>query len=250
MWAILSAFVLFFSILHIQEWRVSGQLSVCQANCVSSDRLTGSTRMPDTLTHPWKVASFPASNGGFCKLGCQIFYTEVPKNTTCKRLCGYFYRYKITDNYNDLAEEAKLECQNGCDIALQICQAGYYCNTGIMLPCQPGTYREAVTDVSIVALKEAATCTPCPYGRYRSTQKGKSPDDCTKCPIGTYANVTGSITESDCQRCPAGQNAEEPGMRLCKCITEGSCDLTVNGDTFYKNGVDYYRETVPFIGRW
>ena len=105
---------------------VYGQLDLCQSNCVSSDRLVGSTRMPDTLTHPWAVAAFPTSNGGFCKLGCQIFYAEVPKNTTCHRLCEYFYRYNITVGYSDLIEEAKLECQNGCDIGLQVCQAGRF----------------------------------------------------------------------------------------------------------------------------
>jgi hypothetical protein len=47
-------------------------------------------------------------------------------------------------------------------------------------------------------------------------------------------------------------NAEEPGMRLCKCITGESCDLEFkrSGNTYYNNGVDFYRETVPFIGRW
>ncbi len=226
------------------------QLAVCQKNCESSDRIVGATRMPDTLPHPWAVASFPSSNGGFCKLGCQIFYTEVPRNTTCRRLCQYFYRYKLTDQYNDLAEEAKLECQDGCEIALQVCQAGYYCTEGLMRPCPPGTYREAVKDISIVALKESKACTKCPYGRYRSTFKGKSADDCKKCPKGTYANVTGSIQDSDCLRCPAGQVAEEEGMRLCKCITGDSCDLTVSGQQYFKNKVDFYRETTPFIGRW
>eukprot|EP01031_Cornospumella_fuschlensis_P024188 gene24188-29257_t len=213
-----------------------GQLELCQANCQSPDRLTGPTRMTDTRPHPWKVAPFPASTSGFCQLGCQIFYVNVPKNTTCKRLCGYFYRYQITAEYSDLAEEARLECEDGCDIALQVCQAGYYCSTGVMLPCPPGT--------------EAEECTPCPYGRYRSTQKGKSADDCNKCPIGTYANVTGSVQQADCQRCPAGQNAEEEGMRLCKCITEDSCDLQVAGRDYYSNGVDFQRETIPYIGRW
>lgn len=229
---------------------IFAQLSLCQSNCASSDRLVGPTKMQDTRTHPWKVARFPSTNSGFCKLGCQIFYTEVPKNTTCKRLCGYFYRYKITDQYNDIAEEARLECEDGCDIALRICEAGYYCNTGVKLPCPGGTYREAVTDVSVLALEAAASCTNCPYGRYRSTEKGKSADDCSLCPRGTYANVTGSVKQSDCQRCPAGQNAEEEGMRLCKCITSDSCNLTLAGEDYYVNGVDYYRETVPFIGRW
>ncbi|RYY86821.1 hypothetical protein EON63_05105 [archaeon] len=123
---------------------VMGQLELCQANCESSDRLTGPTRMTDTRPHPWKVwygyehgvwglsiyihmgmghviwarvhthsyfnihlyhtipypyyiqvAPFPSSTSGFCQLGCQIFYVNVPKNTTCKRLCGYFYRYYV-----------------------------------------------------------------------------------------------------------------------------------------------------------
>ncbi|RYY86822.1 hypothetical protein EON63_05110 [archaeon] len=30
-------------------------------------------------------------------------------------------RYKITADYSDLAEEARLECEDGCDIALQVC---------------------------------------------------------------------------------------------------------------------------------
>jgi hypothetical protein len=119
-----------------------------------------------------------------------------------------------------------------------------------MLPCGPGTYREAVSNVSVSSLEQAKACTPCPYGRYRSLDKGKSADDCSLCPVGTYANVTGSTRESDCQRCPAGMNAEEPGMRLCKCITPESCGMVEDKKVYYKNKIDYYRETVPFIGRW
>lgn len=234
-------------------WRdgfVGAQLEVCQQNCASSDRLTGPTRMTNTHPHPWKQAPFPSKNEGFCKLGCQIFYVETPKSTTCKRLCSYFYRYRITAGYSDLAEEARLECEDGCDIALQVCQAGYYCSEGLMQPCPPGKYREAVKGTSIVELDAAQECTECPYGRYRSTQKGKSADDCTKCPVGTYANVTGSTKQADCKRCPAGQNAEEEGMRLCKCITGDSCGMVVEDREYFSNGIDYYRETVPFVGRW
>ena len=248
-----SIFLIVFLVLcvfnHI-EWRADAQLSLCQSNCVSSDRLTGPTKMLETRQHPWAIAAFPTKQSGFCSLGCQLFYNEVPKDTTCKRLCNYFYRYKITVGYNDLAEEAKLECQDGCDIALQVCQAGYFCNNGTMLPCPAGTYREPVTDVSILALEKANECTKCPYGRYRSTNKGKSADECTKCPIGTYANVTGSVQQSDCLRCPAGQNAEEEGQRVCKCITKGSCGSEIDNNVVYSNGVDYYRESIPFIGRW
>lgn len=232
------------------DFTVHAQLELCQSNCASSDRLVGPTRMLDTRPHPWKIAEFPTKQQGFCALGCQLFYNEVPRNSTCKRLCNYFYRYKITVGYNDLAEEAKLECQDGCEIALQVCQAGYFCDSGVMLPCPAGTYREPVTDVSIVALDKAAVCTKCPFGRYRSTNKGKSADECTKCPIGTYANVTGSVKVSDCLRCPAGMNAEEEGQRLCKCITGDSCGTTIDKLEMYSNGIDYYRESVPFVGRW
>lgn len=231
---------------------IYGQVSLCQSNCLSSDRLVGPTRMNATKTHPWKVASYPSKNAGFCQLGCQIFYFEVPKQTTCHRLCKYFYRYNVTVGYSDLIEEARLECENGCDIALQVCQPGYYCDQGFMHPCGPGTFAPGVDNVSVVALEAARACTPCPYGRYRSLDKGKSPDDCSLCPVGTYASETGSKLASNCKRCPAGMNAEEPGMRFCKCITPGSCDLHVRNDPreYFGNGVDYYRETVPFIGRW
>ena len=37
----------------------------------------GPTKMTDTRPHPWKIALFPSTNGGFCKLGCQLFYVEV-----------------------------------------------------------------------------------------------------------------------------------------------------------------------------
>ena len=77
---------------------VFGQVELCQSNCQSSDRITGliskkkiqlfififhyylrkgPTKMTDTRPHPWKIALFPSTNGGFCKLGCQLFYVEV-----------------------------------------------------------------------------------------------------------------------------------------------------------------------------
>lgn len=228
----------------------TSQVTLCRSNCAAADRLTGPTRMPDTLDHPWHTARFPSTNSGFCQLGCTIFYNEVPRNTTCKKLCGYFYRYKVTAGYSDLITEAKLECQDGCDIGLQICQAGYYCNNGQMLPCPAGTYREAVTNVSIVALEQAKECTKCPFGRYRSTIRGKSADDCNLCPVGYYINARGSTSINDCVRTPAGQVAQNMGMRLPTCITPDSCNVTINDITYFSNGVDYYRETVPYIGRW
>lgn len=240
-------------------------LYLCQENCVSSERLTGATKMLYTRQHPWKIAQYPSKQVGFCKLGCQLFFTEYPKNITCKRMCDFSYRYKIPVEYSDIAEEAIKECRDGCDIALAVCQAGYYCNNGQMIACPPGRYRDPIPDLSVGALKTAFECFPCPYGRYRFRDKGKNKEECTYCPIGKYANVLGSVLVSDCQRCPAGKHAEQTGMRLCKCITRDSCQLSVKRpgavdakvrEFFFvqtdslEYGIDYFRETIPFMGRW
>src|SRR5690606_20318363 len=114
----------------------------CQSNCVSEDRLVGPTKPLATRPHPWKPAPFPTLFDGFCKLGCQLFFSENPTNVSCKRACDWSYRYKITVEYNDLIEVGLNECIDGCNIALLTCQTGYYCNDGAMLPCPPGRFRE------------------------------------------------------------------------------------------------------------
>ena len=149
------------------------QVDICQANCASTDRLTGPRRMENTLPHPWSQAVFPTENFGFCQMGCQFFFSEFPVNTTCKRLCDYIYRYQVTVGYSDLAEQAINECRDGCDIALQVCQPGFYCNHGEMHPCQAGRYRETIDDLSIQSLNSATVCTECPPGRYRASERGK-----------------------------------------------------------------------------
>jgi hypothetical protein len=227
---------------------VTGTVERCQGNCdAGSSRLVGPTKPANTRPHPWKKAPFPYPFDGFCKLGCQLFFSEDPYNVTCKQSCDYSYRYGVTVQYSDLGEVAKLECRDGCDIGLLICQEGYYCDGGMMRTCPPGRFREGDTD-------HVTECIDCPYGRYRVRDKGTSADVCTKCPKGKYNNATGSLSPDDCLRCPAGMTAEEEGMRLCKCITIESCEmyLTVDGKDYlyYKNGIDYYRETVPFVGRY
>lgn len=228
---------------------ISGTIERCKANCASPDRIVGPTRPAHTRPHPWKIAPFPTPRQEFCQMGCELFYSFEPVNTTCKHICDKTYRYKVTVGYNDQAEEARLECHDGCDIALQICQAGYFCTLGRMLPCPAGNWRGNETGIVV------RECIPCPHGRWRSREKGESADDCTKCHVGKYLNETGAIAESQCLRCPAGKAALQEGMRLCLCITPASCDLELKRDeesarTFYKNGVDYFRESVPFEGRW
>ena len=221
----------------------------CNLNCVSPDRIKGPTRPSDTRPYPWKIAPFPTPHDSFCKMGCQLFFTEYPWNVSCKSTCDLVYRYRVTDGYSDQAEIARLECHDGCDIAVAICQAGYYCRDGFMKPCAAGTYRDSGTGETV------HQCIDCPYGRYRARDKGKSADECTKCTYGKYSNITGAISESACLRCPAGKTALEEGMRLCVCITKESCDMEFQRpgqktETYYKNGVDYYRESIPYEGRW
>ena len=242
------------ALLVLTQYRSLAQVGICQDNCVSSDRLTGNNRMTATRPHPWSQAVFPTKKEGFCKMGCQFFFSDYPKNTTCKRLCDFVYRYQTTVGYNDLAELAVMECRDGCDIELQVCQEGFYCTAGMMLPCPPGTFRESIQDLSVTSLDLATICAECPPGRYRPAAKGKSPLDCSLCPIGKYAGVTGSVLVSDCKRCPAGKTAEEEGMQTCKCITESSCDMKIFLDGvekhFYQDGIDFSRETIPYVGRW
>jgi selenocysteine lyase/cysteine desulfurase len=79
-----SIFLIIFLVLCVFddiEWQADAQLSLCQSNCVSSDRLTGPTKMLETRQHPWAIAAFPTKQSGFCSLGCQLFYNEVPKDT-------------------------------------------------------------------------------------------------------------------------------------------------------------------------
>lgn len=119
--------VLFVALLAIVAIKVNGSLAMCQDNCVSADRLTGPTKMDHTRPHPYKMAQYPTKLDFFCKLGCQLFFSERPNNNTCKVSCDFSYRSRVTTGYSDVIEEAILECRDGCDIGLQICQAGYYC---------------------------------------------------------------------------------------------------------------------------
>lgn len=171
---------------------------LCQSNCNSTQlRLVGPTKSADTRPYPWNIAPFPSKSKKFCQLGCQLFFTEFPSNVTCKSNCEYYYRFQATNGYSNVADLAKLECFDGCEIAYRVCQAGYYCNVQTkeerLIPCPAGTFRGAVANVSKVALERAHSCDPCPYGTYRTTTLGVSSNDCTQCPIGKYLNATGSI---------------------------------------------------------
>ena len=215
---------------------VSCQVTVCQANCESDRRIAGPTKMANTLPHPYKVDRFPTPRSEFCKMGCSMLYSDAPKNSTCIKLCNHMYRYNATIGYIDTMEQARLSCIDGCTIGLKVCEPGYFCYEGDMLPCGAGSYREPILDVSILELERTQECMLCPVGRYRRSNKGKSPDDCSKCPVGTYIDIEGSRSKADCKRCPAGKNAEENGMANCKCTTENRADPKVNSCGFKNRG--------------
>ena len=234
--------------------RLDGE-ELCKSNCNSTTiRLVGPTQPTDTRPHPWITTLLPAKGAEFCQLGCQLFFTELPYTVSCQANCEWFYRFDATDGYSNLAEKAKLECFDGCDIAYEVCQAGFYCTGNKLIPCPAGTYRGAVRNVTASELNTAHSCRQCPYGTYRSRTLGTKKSDCTKCPVGTYLNALGSTAMTDCVRCPAGKWSDVEGMRFCKCIDAASCDLPiiVGGVTtnYFNNTIDFYRETVPFIGRW
>jgi len=201
--------------------------------------------------------NIPNPYSKFCQIGCTYFFSDrsIPiQLKTCTGKCDHYFRYNISVKYNDLAEMARLECRDGCQIALKRCKPGYYCEQielqeqdidekkyrgGNMINCPPGTYR----DVSYDNVEE---CVPCPMGRFREGEKGRSLESCSKCPIGTYANRYGNTSIKNCLRCPAGQFASEEGSGQCVCITSEAC----KENQFLSPANAEKHDTVPFIGRW
>lgn len=217
----------------------------------------------------------------FCEIGCSIFYSFPNKDDDsndknkpvelvhCTDHCDELYKYNISVGYNDLAEVARLECRDGCQMAVQRCKHGYFCsqvkvitdrssNTttssksednkgqrkltyegGRMEYCPAGTYR----DIDYDAVEE---CVPCPPGRFREDIKGRNLESCSKCPAGTYNKLYGSSSILDCLRCPAGTFTNQPGSEFCICITPDACiehQMPSPADAEKRN-------TIPYIGRW
>lgn len=179
---------------------------------LSQDPIHGSPLL--TLLNQKNSANSGANTGSILHIPYSIIlfrYYNAPNNVTCKIQCAHEYRYKATVGYSDLAEEARLECEDGCDIALLLAEAGYYAVNGSMLECPAGTYRQSVNVTAIVGpfpfispeialnvsttLRSVTHCEDCPYGTYRSSPKGTSLSSCSKCPIGKYANQTGTTID-------------------------------------------------------
>lgn len=219
---------------------VEATLEQCQIDCTrnATYRPTNQQTRPEaldlTLDYPYAQAPETNPYPEFCQLGCTYFYSTSPNNVTCKRRCDFTYRYNLSVGYSDWAEVARWECRDGCDIALARCQAGYYCINGTMTICPAGRWR----NVTYSAVEE---CIDCERGRFRARKGGTSMDSCSKCPQGKYVNTTGTISDYKCNRCPDGKFGPEPGMALCKCITERSCE---------KEWESFKRKSIPFEGRW
>lgn len=220
----------------------------------------------DTLFHTFHRMEpiHPNPYSRYCELGCSMFYSPSEKSksqatsrnktttlSSCQDECDEMYQYNISVGYNDHVEIARLECRDGCQIALKRCQPGYYClqpepqssNTtifsgGTMMECPAGTYRPL--DYGAVS-----QCIPCPPGRFREATKGKSLDSCTKCPSSMYNENFGATSILDCVRCPAGTFMEEKGASKCSCITPASCKNDYDSPADAEK-----RDTVPYIGRW
>ncbi|GMH90969.1 hypothetical protein TrVE_jg13148 [Triparma verrucosa] len=198
----------------------------------------------------------------FCMTGCTFFFsleatTSKPAYLSeCMAQCDYTYRSAehITIRYSDLAEAARLECRDGCQIALARCQPGYRCtqvemtmsggieswSDGLMSICPPGTYRDVDYD-------NVEQCVDCPQGRYREDEKGRYMESCAQCPIGRYVNVTGSSSILKCNRCPAGRFGKFPGLALCACINDKAC---LDPPEFVSPADAEKRQMFPFEGRW
>mmetsp|Transcript_26319 Transcript_26319/g.52480 ORF Transcript_26319/g.52480 Transcript_26319/m.52480 type:complete len:453 (+) Transcript_26319:177-1535(+) len=206
----------------------------------------------------------------FCEAGCTFFFAGTPEPlpgggnaimlSQCTNECDSVYRSAahITVGYSDLAEAARLECRDGCQIALARCRPGYRCTQaemyeeggvekftdGKMEICPPGKFRDFSYD-------QVTQCVDCPAGRYREDEKGRYMETCSQCPVGRYVNSTGSNSILDCLRCPAGRFGKFPGLALCACINEKTCITDPTDPSYFESPANAERrETFPFEGRW
>lgn len=221
---------------------VHATIDTCNLDCTRDpnerpNRLHTDQR-PATRPYPYYLAPAPTPHKEFCQLGCTYFYSTPAKgmtNITCKSKCDEVYNFPSSIvQYADLIEVARWECRDGCDLALALCQPGYYCRDGAMRLCPPGQWR----DLNYSHIEQ---CFNCEKGRYRPVPGGVSMASCIKCPAGYFLNATGATEATQCKRCPDGTFAPEPGMDLCKCITPRSC---------LPEWQNFQRASVPFIGRW
>lgn len=124
-------------------------IALCQSNCGNTTaRLVGPTLPPNPKQHPYisstsiRPSIKPLKSTESCKLGCQLFFTELPYTVTCKSNCEWFYRYDSTIGYSYYAIQEKLECFDGCEIGYDVCEEGYYCSNQRLIPCPAGlTYK-------------------------------------------------------------------------------------------------------------
>lgn len=222
-----------------QDLQYTHHIQYDNINDALKNMIRNNTVLEQTYLSPVKKSSVfgtrePNPYSEFCTLGCAYYYASQSEPfhlSECLGKCDDFFSYNVTINYIDLVEVARLECRDGCQMALMRCKPGYYCSQvrlqvnqsegeefkgGWMKRCPAGTYRD-------VSYNDVEECIPCPPGRYREETKGKRLDACYKCPPGTYNDKFGSSTINDCKRCPYGTFTREEGSGSCICITPFSC---------------------------
>lgn len=86
--------------------------------------------------------------------GCQIPYGMRSHHTSTTHRQAFALKVFIArTDVLVLVVQARLECRDGCNIAVLRCQPGYSCADGVMTVCQPGTYRNASYDMIMSCLE-------------------------------------------------------------------------------------------------
>lgn len=76
-------------------------------------------------------------------------------------------------------------------------------------PLPPGSYSSA----------GAASCSPCPAGKYTESNSSST---CTDCTAGKYLQSEGAFSQYACQNCAAGTYTPSTGLTVCQNCTAGS----------------------------
>lgn len=202
----------------------------------------------------------------FCLLGCTFFFSDDFERTTtnttnilwkeeeeedsvslemCVDKCDLMYRYDFTVGYNDLLETARLECRDGCHIALKRCQPGYYCeqiniiennvslessiagrnnhtNSSTNETASDGNDKDQ-NNISHATLKNktftGGFMKPCPPGTYRDISYD-AVTKCLKCPPGRFREASKGKNLESCSKCPRNtyNNNQFGSVSIKECI--------------------------------
>jgi hypothetical protein len=119
-----------------------------------------------------------------------------------------------------------------CHTGSPNCNPGYYCESAVCVLCQPGRYKDVLTNTGpntctsctpgYYSNTGASVCTICSAGSYSVTNNSAS---CTACSAGLYSSVVGSTTVTTCTACPAGFSSPSGSSSCSVCPPGTSLDL-------------------------